>query len=105
MYTVIISTLEATRRGERGTHVSLNHLHAPLPHFVDDTGDVNHLLLLHLLQHNINNHESACSANTSTVGCREALIAGARRLLAKGANLQWTSMGPSDGLCSCLTRR
>ena len=49
------------------THRSLYHLHALVPHLVDGSCNVHHLLLLDLLQHIVHADEGASTTNTSTV--------------------------------------
>ena len=49
------------------THRSLDHLHALVPHLVDGSCNVHHLLLLDLLQDIVNTDEGAGTTHTSTV--------------------------------------
>ena len=46
------------------THRSLRHLHALVPHLVDDSCNVHHLLLLDLLQDIVNADEGTSMPNT-----------------------------------------
>ena len=48
------------------THRSLHHLHALVPHLVDGSCNVHHLLLLDLLQDIVNADEGTSTTNTST---------------------------------------
>ena len=47
---------------------SLDHLHALVPHLVDGSCNVHHLLLLDLLQDIVNADEGPSATNTSTLG-------------------------------------
>ena len=49
------------------TYRSLDHLHALVPHLVDGSCNVHHLLLLDLLQHIVNADEGTSATNTSTL--------------------------------------
>ena len=47
-------------------HWSLHHHHALVPHLVDGSCNVHHLLLLDLLQDIVNANEGTSATNTST---------------------------------------
>ena len=49
------------------TYRCLDHLHALVPHLVDCSCNVHHLLLLDLLQDTVNTDEGTSTSNTSTV--------------------------------------
>ena len=49
------------------TYRSLNHLHALMPHPVDGSCNVHHLLFLDLSQHIVDADERTSTTNTSTI--------------------------------------
>ena len=84
------------------THSSLDHLHTLMPHISNHSRYINYSFLLHLLQDGINGYECSCTTHSST-GYYLNKIHSAH--FESFCYLQWTTMGPFDGLYSCLMRR
>ena len=76
----------------------MHHLHALVPHLVDDSHDIYNLLLSDLLLNNLQANKDSGTPHTRTIA--SSLSDTIHCILWPGnVHLQWTSMGPFTFLC------